>query len=279
MLERFYRAYGFYFKPDSRLRTVGMTTLQQSRNSRILNAKGSKQQLHTACCLLCTDMELIRIEGLYKSYGNKLKKVEVLKGIDLSISKGEMVAIVGASGVGKSTLLHLMGTLDRPTKGDVFYRGERVFKQTDKKLALFRNKNVGFVFQFHHLLPEFTALENVMLPLLIGNGDFNTAKGKAARLLAEVGLEARLNHKPGELSGGEQQRTAIVRAIIQEPEVLLADEPTGNLDTKTGAEVFDLILELNRSRKTTTIIVTHNETLASRLGKTIRMVDGFIREE
>jgi len=138
---------------------------------------------------------------------------------------------------------------------------------------------VGFVFQFHHLLPEFTALENVMLPLLIGGADFSAASQKAARLLAEVGLEARVNHKPGELSGGEQQRTAIVRALIQEPEVLLADEPTGNLDTKTGAEVFDLILELNRSRKTTMIIVTHNETLASRLGKTIRMVDGFIREE
>jgi len=224
-------------------------------------------------------MELIRTTGLKKTYGDAGKRVEVLRGIDMVLEKGSSAAVVGASGVGKSTFLNILGALDRPTSGEVFYNGEPIFRYDERKLAAFRNRYVGFVFQFHHLLPEFTALENVMLPLLIGNGDFNTAKGKAARLLAEVGLEARLNHKPGELSGGEQQRTAIVRAIIQEPEVLLADEPTGNLDTKTGAEVFDLILELNRSRKTTMVIVTHNEALASRLGKTIRMVDGYIREE
>ncbi|HEY4706815.1 MAG TPA: ABC transporter ATP-binding protein [Thermodesulfobacteriota bacterium] len=224
-------------------------------------------------------MELIRTTGLKKTYGDAGKRVEVLRGIDMVLEKGSTAAVVGASGVGKSTFLNILGALDRPTSGEVFYNGEPIFRYDERKLAAFRNRYVGFVFQFHHLLPEFTALENVMLPLLIGNGDFNTAKGKAARLLAEVGLEARLNHKPGELSGGEQQRTAIVRAIIQEPEVLLADEPTGNLDTKTGAEVFDLILELNRSRKTTMVIVTHNEALASRLGKTIRMVDGYIREE
>ncbi|HEY4708384.1 MAG TPA: ABC transporter ATP-binding protein [Thermodesulfobacteriota bacterium] len=224
-------------------------------------------------------MELIKTTGLKKTYGDAGKRVEVLKGIDLVLEKGSTVAVVGASGVGKSTLLNILGALDRPTSGDVFYNGEPIFRYDDRKLAAFRNRYVGFVFQFHHLLPEFTALENVMLPLLIGGADFSAASQKAARLLAEVGLEARVNHKPGELSGGEQQRTAIVRALIQEPEVLLADEPTGNLDTKTGAEVFDLILELNRSRKTTMIIVTHNETLASRLGKTIRMVDGFIREE
>jgi len=224
-------------------------------------------------------MELIKTAGLKKTYGDAGKRVEVLKGIDLVLEKGSTVAVVGASGVGKSTFLNILGALDRPTSGDVFYNGEPIFRYDDRKLAAFRNRYVGFVFQFHHLLPEFTALENVMLPLLIGGADFSAASQKAARLLAEVGLEARVNHKPGELSGGEQQRTAIVRALIQEPEVLLADEPTGNLDTKTGAEVFDLILELNRSRKTTMIIVTHNETLASRLGKTIRMVDGFIREE
>jgi len=224
-------------------------------------------------------MELIKTTGLKKTYGDAGKRVEVLKGIDLVLEKGSTVAVVGASGVGKSTFLNILGALDRPTSGDVFYNGEPIFRYDDRKLAAFRNRYVGFVFQFHHLLPEFTALENVMLPLLIGGADFSAASQKAARLLAEVGLEARVNHKPGELSGGEQQRTAIVRALIQEPEVLLADEPTGNLDTKTGAEVFDLILELNRSRKTTMIIVTHNETLASRLGKTIRMVDGFIREE
>src|SRR3972149_5439534 len=224
-------------------------------------------------------MELIKTTGLKKTYGDAGKRVEVLKGIDLVLEKGSAVAVVGASGVGKSTFLNILGALDRPTSGDVFYNGEPIFRYDDRKLAAFRNRYVGFVFQFHHLLPEFTALENVMLPLLIGGADFSAASQKAARLLAEVGLEARGNHKPGELSGGEQQRTAIVRALIQEPEVLLADEPTGNLDTKTGAEVFDLILELNRSRKTTMIIVTHNETLPSRLGKTIRTVDGFIRGE
>lgn len=224
-------------------------------------------------------MELIRTTGLKKTYGDSGKKVEVLKGIDMVLEKGSTMAVVGASGVGKSTLLNILGTLDRPTSGEVFYNGEPIFRYDDRRLAAFRNRYVGFVFQFHHLLPEFTALENVMLPLLIGGGDFNTASKKATSLLAEVGLEARLDHKPGELSGGEQQRTAIVRALIQEPEVLLADEPTGNLDTKTGAEVFDLILEMNRSRKTTMVIVTHNEALASRLGKTIRMVDGNIREE
>ncbi len=224
-------------------------------------------------------MELLRTAALKKTYGDSKKKVEVLKGIDMVLEKGSTIAVVGASGVGKSTFLNILGALDRPTSGDVFYNNEPIFRYDDKRLASFRNRYVGFVFQFHHLLPEFTALENVMLPLLIGGGDFDTARKKAASLLSEVGLDARLNHKPGELSGGEQQRTAIVRAIIQEPEVLLADEPTGNLDTKTGAEVFELILELNRTRKTTMIIVTHNEALAARLGRTIRMVDGYIREE
>lgn len=224
-------------------------------------------------------MELIRIEGIYKSYGNKLKTVEVLKGIDLSILKGEMVAIVGASGVGKSTLLHLMGTLDRPTKGEVFYRGERVFKQTDKKLALFRNKNVGFVFQFHHLLPEFSAVENVMMPLLIGGGDKITARKMAEEMLNDVGLTERLSHKPGELSGGEQQRVAIARALIHSPDVLLADEPTGNLDTQTGSEVFDLLFRLNREKGITMIIVTHNERLAGQMKRRLKMVDGMVHED
>jgi len=224
-------------------------------------------------------MELIRLEGLYKSYSNKLKTVDVLKGIDLSVLKGEMIAVVGASGVGKSTLLHLMGVLDRPTKGDVLYKGEKIFGQTDKRLAVFRNKNIGFVFQFHHLLPEFTALENVMMPVLIGGGDRISAGKMAEELLFEVGLQERLHHKPGELSGGEQQRVAIARALIQSPDMLLADEPTGNLDTHTGDEVFNLLLRLNQEKGITMIIVTHNERLAGKMKRRIRMVDGKIYED
>ena len=224
-------------------------------------------------------MELIKIDGLYKSYGNKVKTVDVLKGIDLSVFKGEMIAVVGASGVGKSTLLHLMGVLDRPTKGDVFYKGENIFGQTDKKLAVFRNKNIGFVFQFHHLLPEFTALENVMMPVLIGGEDRVLAGKMAEELLFDVGLQERLHHKPGELSGGEQQRVAIARALIQSPDMLLADEPTGNLDTHTGDEVFNLLLRLNQEKGITMIIVTHNERLAGKMKRRIRMVDGRISED
>ncbi|MBI2413713.1 MAG: ABC transporter ATP-binding protein [Deltaproteobacteria bacterium] len=224
-------------------------------------------------------MDLITIKGLSKTYGGAAKKVEVLKSIDLSIKKGETVAIVGASGVGKSTLLNIMGALDKPSSGEVFYKNEPLFKYDDKKLAAFRNRFIGFVFQFHHLLPEFTALENVMLPALIGGAKPIEAKAKAEGLLKEVGLGERLNHKPGELSGGEQQRAAIVRALVQNPDVLLADEPTGNLDTRTGEEVFEILLELNASRSTTMVIVTHNERLAGRLTRRLKMVDGNIREE
>ena len=224
-------------------------------------------------------MELIRTKGLKKVYGDGGKKVEVLRGIDVSIEKGATLAVVGASGAGKSTFLNILGALDRPSSGEIYFSGEPVFRYDDKKLAAFRNRSVGFIFQFHHLLPAFTALENVMLPSLIGGTDFNDARERARRLLVEVGLEGRLEHKPGELSGGEQQRTAVVRALMQSPEVLLADEPTGNLDTRTGEEVFDLILELNRTMGTTMVIVTHNEKLASRLGRRLKMADGFITEE
>lgn len=224
-------------------------------------------------------MELIRTKALKKTYGGGAKGVEVLKGIDLSIAKGDTMAVCGASGAGKSTLLNLLGALDRPSSGEVLFKGEPIFGYDDRRLAAFRNRFVGFVFQFHHLLPEFTALENVMLPSLIGGGDFAEARKKALELLSEVGLENRADHKPGELSGGEQQRAAIVRALAQSPEVLLADEPTGNLDTRTGLEVFELLLEINRTRGTTMVIVTHNEALAGRLGRRIRMEDGNIRED
>ncbi len=223
-------------------------------------------------------MNLITVKGLYKTYSSSGKKVEVLKGIDLSIKKGETVAVVGASGAGKSTLMNIMGALDKPTSGAVLYADEPVFMKDDKRLAAFRNRSVGFVFQFHHLLPEFTATENVMLPALIGGAPFDEARSRAEGLLKEVGLGARLDHKPGELSGGEQQRTAIVRALVQSPGVVLADEPTGNLDTKTGEEVFDLLINLNRDKGTTMVIVTHNERLAGRLDRLIRMADGRLSE-
>lgn len=224
-------------------------------------------------------MELIRTEELKKSYGDSKKTVEVLKGISLTINRGETVAIIGASGVGKSTFLNLLGGLDRPTSGEVYYDGKPVFKHDDRKLAAFRNSTIGFVFQFHHLLPEFTALENVVLPALIGGASFDEAADRATGLLIEVGLKDRLNHKPGELSGGEQQRTAMVRALMRSPSVILADEPTGNLDSRTGEEVFDILMEQNRSRGMTMIIVTHNEKLAGRLTRRLRMVDGNIIEE
>ena len=217
---------------------------------------------------------LIQVQHLTKSFGNGSKRVDVLKGIDLHISKGEKAAIVGASGVGKTTLLHILGTLDRPTSGKVFYEGKDIFTLHEKELALFRNRGIGFVFQFHHLLPEFTALENTMMPCLIQGMTKQEASLKAEEILTLVGLKERLLHKPGELSGGEQQRVAVARALVLEPRVLLADEPTGNLDTKTGESVFQLLLELNRTKGVTLIIVPHNLTLAGLLPRQIRMVDG-----
>ncbi|GMR05210.1 MAG: ABC transporter ATP-binding protein [Thermodesulfobacteriota bacterium] len=223
-------------------------------------------------------MALISIKDLRKSYGSGEKRVDVLKGIDLVVEKGETIAVLGASGVGKSTLLNILGTLDRPTGGEVLYNGEAIFGYDNRRLASFRNRSVGFVFQFHHLLPEFTALENVMMPALISGADRTSARKKAEELLTAVGLGGRMHHKPGELSGGEAQRTAMVRALVQSPEVVLADEPTGNLDTHTGEEVFEVLLKLNRSVETTMIIVTHNEKLASRMTRQLTMVDGVIRE-
>jgi len=217
---------------------------------------------------------LIQVQHLTKSFGNGSKQVDVLKGIDLHISEGERAAIVGASGVGKTTLLHILGTLDRPTSGKVFYERRDIFTLKEKELALFRNRVIGFVFQFHHLLPEFNALENTMMPCLIQGMTKQEASLKAEEILTLVGLKERLLHKPGELSGGEQQRVAVARALVLEPKVLLADEPTGNLDTKTGETVFQLLLELNRTKGVTLIIVTHNPTLAGLLPRQIRMVDG-----
>jgi lipoprotein-releasing system ATP-binding protein len=218
--------------------------------------------------------ELIRVEQLFKSFGNGAKRVEVLKGIDLTFSERERVAIVGASGVGKTTLLHIVGTLDRPTSGKVLYHGEDVFMMNERQLALFRNREIGFVFQFHHLLPEFNALENTMMPCLIQEIPKKEAAARAESILTVVGLKNRLTHKPGELSGGEQQRVAVARALVLEPKVLLADEPTGNLDTKTGESVFDLLQELNEIKGVTLIVVTHNLKLAGKLTRQVHLIDG-----
>jgi lipoprotein-releasing system ATP-binding protein len=218
--------------------------------------------------------ELIQAQQLFKSYGNGAKRVEVLKGIDLTFHQGEKAAIVGASGVGKTTLLHILGTLDRPTSGKVLYEGRDIFTLNEKELALFRNREIGFVFQFHHLLPEFTALENTMMPCLIQGLPKREAAIRAEAILTLVGLKERLSHKPGELSGGEQQRVAVARALVLEPKVLLADEPTGNLDTKTGESVFELLKELNQIKGVTLIIVTHNPKLADQLSRQIHLTDG-----
>jgi len=220
---------------------------------------------------------LIEVQELFKTFGNGAKRVDVLKGIDLLIPRGETVAIVGASGVGKTTLLHVLGTLDQPTSGKVLYENQDVFTLDERALALFRNRQVGFVFQFHHLLPEFSALENVMMPCLIQGISKAEAGQRAESILTLVGLRERLIHKPGELSGGEQQRVAVARAMVLEPKVLLADEPTGNLDTKTGESVFDLLDELNRTKQVTLIIVTHNPGLADRMSRQIHLVDGRLR--
>lgn len=223
---------------------------------------------------------LVEAKNIEKSFYPPAGELKILKGVDLSIGQGEVVGIVGASGVGKSTFLHVLGTLDRPTSGNVFYEGIDVFALNNNSLASFRNGTIGFVFQFHHLLPEFTALENVMIPGLIARGRKPEATGqkelyeRAERLLEELGIYERKNHRPGELSGGEQQRVAVARALILSPKVVLADEPTGNLDTATGEELFQLLLKLNSERGITFVIVTHNESLSKRCHRVLRMVDG-----
>jgi lipoprotein-releasing system ATP-binding protein len=219
---------------------------------------------------------LLEVADVTKSFGTRAGKVDVLNGINLEVAAGETIALVGASGAGKSTLLHILGTLDRPTSGRVLFNGEDVFRQNDTALAAFRNRFVGFVFQFHHLLPEFSALENVMMPALISGMKKAEAEGIAVELLKDVGLSHRLTHRPGELSGGEQQRVAIARALVLSPRLLLADEPTGNLDMKLSDEIHDLLTEIHRNKGVTLIIVTHNERLAVRMEKTIRMADGRI---
>ncbi len=219
---------------------------------------------------------MIKVVDLCKSFPMGNQELVVLKGLQLEIGRGEMVAIVGASGAGKSTLLHIMGMLDRPTSGAVYFDGQDLSRLTEQQQAEFRNKRIGFVFQFHHLLPEFTALENTCLPAFIEKRPAEGVRQEAAALLADVGLAQRLHHKPGELSGGEQQRVAVARALIQRPDLVLADEPTGNLDTHTGEALFVLMKDLNRLRGTTFVIVTHNEKLSAQADRIIYMEDGMI---
>jgi len=216
---------------------------------------------------------LIQAVGLSKSYGDG-RRIDVLTNLDLTVEAGETVAIIGQSGVGKSTLLHILGTLDHPSAGRVLFDGVELFGLSEREQALFRNRELGFIFQFHHLLPDFTALENVMMPALIHGTGAAEAEARARDVLARVGLRDRLTHKPGELSGGEQQRVAVARAVAQSPRVILADEPTGNLDPETGAEVHALLLELNRDHNMTLVIVTHNEQLSRLVHRTLRLQHG-----
>ena len=223
---------------------------------------------------------------MYKSFSHGSRKLDVLRGVNLRLCAGEMVTIIGASGAGKSTLLHCLGTLDLPTSGEIlFYPPSGTGTPTDitrlapPDLAEFRNRTIGFVFQFHHLLPEFSALENAMMPALIARTPTKEARAQAEEMLAAVGMSHRLAHRPGELSGGEQQRVAIARALAMRPRLLLADEPTGNLDTKTSAEVHELLFRLNEEHDLSMLIVTHNMELAQQMPRVVRMADGRILED
>jgi lipoprotein-releasing system ATP-binding protein len=215
---------------------------------------------------------MIKVEKIYKSFGN----LQVLKGVDLEVNKGEIVSIVGPSGAGKTTLLMIMGTLEKADSGKVFFNDDDLSRLEEKELSDFRNKNIGFVFQFHQLLPEFTALENVMIPALIGNRKHSDAEKKAKELLNMMGLTGRMDHKPAALSGGEKQRVAVARALINDPMVVLADEPSGSLDTKNKAELHNLFFELRDRLNQTFVIVTHDEQLAALTDRTIHLKDGKI---
>lgn len=221
---------------------------------------------------------ILEAKGVQKIYKKGKLKIPVLKGVTLDVHAGETLAVVGASGAGKSTLLHIMGTLDEPTVGKVYFKGKDVTSQGEDDRCRFRNRHLGFVFQFHYLLPEFTALENVMMPGLIAGRDRSVLTGEAKDLLAEVGLAHRFSHKPSELSGGESQRVALARALIMRPDVLMADEPTGNLDSENGQAMLELLLGLNRSMGVTLMVVTHDGALAKAMGRRVEMRDGRLVE-
>ena len=221
---------------------------------------------------------VIQAEALAKTYAEGKMHTPVFDGLELAVHAGETVAIVGASGAGKSTLLHLLGGLDTPTSGEVYVTGQKMSALSDGARGQLRNRALGFIYQFHHLLPEFTALENVMMPVLLGGADVAAATQRAKALLGQVGLGHRIEHKPGELSGGERQRAAVARALVNQPACVLGDEPTGNLDEKTAATVFELMLELNRAQKTSLVLVTHDRRLARRLDRVLELHEGKLRE-
>jgi len=222
---------------------------------------------------------MIAVDALSKNFITDRGKVEVLKDVSLNISAGARIAIVGASGAGKTTFMHLLGGLDKPTSGLVTFAGKDIFSYSASELDAFRNRSIGFVFQFHQLLPEFSALENVMMPALIARDSTRGARRKAEEILAAVGLDHRLDHKPGQLSGGEQQRVAIARSLVMSPRLLLADEPTGNLDSATSDEILALLDHLHQERDLTMIVVTHSEKVATHMDRIVRMVDGRMHDE
>jgi len=220
---------------------------------------------------------LLTCKNISKTYQDGKLKNTVLKGVNLVVNEGEMLAIVGSSGSGKSTLLHIMGALDTPSEGEVFYQDKNILKLTANEQAKWRNRQLGFVYQFHHLLSEFSSLENVAMPLLIAGHKFSTATQKANEILTRVGLEHRIEHKPHELSGGERQRVAIARALIHSPKLVLTDEPTGNLDAKNAQSVYQLLMTLNKELGTAFVVVTHDQVLAKKLDRQISMISGVLQ--